>query len=985
MTTLGTKPLLALAFLAITACGNNTAPEAVIPTPVAGTNVNIGVFNAPTIGAICELTDNTNTLITSQTTGDDGTLNFADVTLPTGLIKMTCTGGQYTDEATGLLVEPAPTIHAATHYTGGDFELHATPLTEIAYQRALADNDFANIASHSETVATAFGLDGININTQQPTDLNTSTAGNDAAGKYGLVLAVISQISKSNAVTPEATITALSNDLDGTDGSEVAKIDQATNSIITAIDMLQVASPISATVTASITAQAAIKASVEGLSPNTALTATTQSITTQEDTAQTLTLAGSNIDDTDDTLSYTISAHPSHGALDGTAPDLTYTPETDYTGADSFTFTVNDGTVDSATATVFITVTAVNDAPTISGTPATSAAEDANYSFTPTGADVDAGDTLSYAITNKPAWASFDTGTGALTGTPANADVGTTTGIIITVTDGNSIPIALATFAIEVSNTNDAPTITGTPATTVAEDANYSFTPTGADVDAGDTLSYAITNKPTWASFDTGTGALTGTPTNADVGTTTGIIITVTDGNSTPVALATFAIEVSNTNDVPTITGTPATTVVEDANYSFTPSGGDVDTGDTLTYAITNKPTWASFDTGTGALTGTPNNSHVGTTAGIIITVTDSIIANPIALASFDIEVETLAVVSIGNASTAEGNAGTRNLAFTITRDKANTNVDINYASSDGTATAGSDYTAVTATTVSFTGFDLTKTVNVIISGDRDIENDETFTVTLSSPVNAKISATNGSATGTITNDDVKTPLNDTGITWAGEYPSGNKTGTDCATTTINAEQDCHIGRDAQAAGTLTKVGAGDAGFDFTKLGANGTVLTIQNEVWNADGSEDAGTIWSCVRDNYTGLIWEVKTTKPGIHNHDALYQWGGVTAQGSGFGTYYNDWNTLVDGSNGQILCGFNSGWRVPNKHELRTIVNLGRANPAIDTHYFPNTDARGVWSSSPDASDLYQAWYVRFDNGNTSIQYRNTSSRVRLVRSGQ
>jgi hypothetical protein len=50
--------------------------------------------------------------------------------------------------------------------------------------------------------------------------------------------------------------------------------------------------------------------------------------------------------------------------------------------------------------------------------------------------------------------------------------------------------------------------------------------------------------------------------------------------------------------------------------------------------------------------------------------------------------------------------------------------------------------------------------------------------------------------------------------------------------------------------------------FDFTKLGSTGNVLNIQNATWRAGGTgtEDAGTKWSCVKDNHTGLIWEVKT-----------------------------------------------------------------------------------------------------------------------------
>ncbi|WP_205597760.1 Ig-like domain-containing protein [Paraferrimonas sp. SM1919] len=296
---------------------------------------------------------------------------------------------------------------------------------------------------------------------------------------------------------------------------------------------------------------------------------------------------------------------------------------------------MTDGTETVALPSFAISVSNTNDAPTITGTPSTSVDEDSSYSFTPTGNDVDTGDTLTFAITGQPSWASFDTATGALTGTPTNDDVGNYSNIIISVTDGTET-VALPSFAISVSNTNDAPTITGTPSTSVDEDSSYSFTPTGNDVDSGDTLSYSISGQPSWASFDTATGALTGTPTNDDVGNYSNIIISVTDGTET-VALPSFAISVSNTNDAPTITGTPSTSVDEDSSYSFTPTGNDVDTGDTLSYSISGQPSWASFDTATGALTGTPTNDDVGNYSNIIISITDG--TETVALPSFAISV----------------------------------------------------------------------------------------------------------------------------------------------------------------------------------------------------------------------------------------------------------------------------------------------------------------------------------------------------------
>jgi plastocyanin len=305
---------------------------------------------------------------------------------------------------------------------------------------------------------------------------------------------------------------------------------------------------------------------------------------------------------------------------------MTFTPTPNLSGsnAGAIQIAANDGHGGSTSQTLQFDITGVNDTPTITGSPSTSVNQGSAYSFTPTGADVDTGDTITYSIANKPSWASFNTSNGQLTGTPGNSDVGTTSAVVITVTDNQGATSNLASFSLTVNNANDAPTITGSPATSVNQGSAYSFTPTGADVDTGDTITYSIANKPGWASFNTSTGQLTGTPGNSDVGTTSGIAITVTDNQGATSNLANFSLTVNNTNDAPTITGSPATSVNQSSAYSFTPTGADVDTGDTITYSIANKPSWASFNTSTGQLMGTPGNSDVGTTSAIVITVTDN-------------------------------------------------------------------------------------------------------------------------------------------------------------------------------------------------------------------------------------------------------------------------------------------------------------------------------------------------------------------------
>ena len=151
------------------------------------------------------------------------------------------------------------------------------------------------------------------------------------------------------------------------------------------------------------------------------------------------------------------------------------------------------------------------------------------------------------------------------------------------------------------NGTNSAPVISGSPPNFVSVGQSYDFTPTASDAD-GDSLTFAIANRPSWASFTASTGRLFGTPTSADVGTFNNIQISVTDGQATshgigssasPGGTPGFSITVqssgSNGNSAPVISGSPPTSVTQDTAYSFQPSASDAD-GDQLTFSI-SKPT----------------------------------------------------------------------------------------------------------------------------------------------------------------------------------------------------------------------------------------------------------------------------------------------------------------------------------------------------------------------------------------------------------
>ena len=240
-------------------------------------------------------------------------------------------------------------------------------------------------------------------------------------------------------------------------------------------------------------------------------------------------------------------------------------------------------------------------------------------------------------------------------------------------------------------------------------------------------------------------------------------------------------------------------------------------------------------------------------------------------------------------------------------------------------------------------------------------------------------------------------PLNDTGITGSGNATLGNAFTCNPA---HPAGQDCHHGRDARAvAGTLTKVGGGDAGFDFTKIANNGSELPV----WAARGRGplDMPDDWACTRDNVTGLVWEVKVNYgPHLRQPGHTYSWYDPNSPDGNPG-YQNggsctgsacDTTGFVRAVNAQGLCGY-SDWRMPTWQELQGLVHYDKVVHLIDIAYFPDTLAGLYWSGSPYAFDSNFAWGVNFNDGVVfnydrsklpRVEQRNLL-RVRLVRGGQ
>ena len=334
--------------------------------------------------------------------------------------------------------------------------------------------------------------------------------------------------------------------------------------------------------------------------------------TTNEDSPLSTLLTGTDIDG--DALTYAVATQPANGTVvidDATTGAYTYTPNADYNGMDSFSFTANDGTTDSAPATVSITVTPVNDAP-VAADDNLSTQEDTANSGTLAAADVD-GDAVTYAIATQPANGVVvldDATTGAYTYTP-NADYNGMDSFSFTANDG-AVDSAPATITIAISPVNDVP-VAADASETTNEDVALSSTLTGMDID-GDALTYAIATQPANGVVvldDATTGAYTYTP-NADYNGMDSFSFTVNDG-TTDAQPATVSITVTPVNDAP-VAADASEMTDEDVALSSTLAAADVD-GDALTYAVATQPangTVVIDDATTGAYTYTPNADYNG-------------------------------------------------------------------------------------------------------------------------------------------------------------------------------------------------------------------------------------------------------------------------------------------------------------------------------------------------------------------------------------
>ena len=476
-------------------------------------------------------------------------------------------------------------------------------------------------------------------------------------------------------------------------------------------------------------------------------TATGTGTITDDDDAPTVTLALSrtSITESGATNATTVTASLDHASSEATTITVTATAGTnaeagDFTPSGNKTLTIAAGAT-SSTGTV--TITAVDNSTdeedksvTVSGSAENTRGVTNPSSVTLTIADDDAEPSLSI---NSPSITEGDSGSTDLTFTvtldPASARevtvdyADTARGAATRVNDYAALPGGTLTFAAGETSKTITISVAGDtidePHETVfvmlssaqrARIARATGTGTINDDDDAPTVTLALSPTSIMESGATNTSTVTATLNRASVADTE-ITVTATAG-----------------------TNAEAGDFTPGSNRTLTISAGEItSTGTVRIAAVDNSRD--ELDKSVTVSGSATNTQGVTDPSSVTLTITDD---------------DGAPTISIDSPSVTEGNSGTANLTFTVSLSaESGKQVTVPYADAGtGTATSGTDYTAITGGTLTFAAGTTSRTFDVSVTGDVVDESNETVVASLGAPTNAVVSTTAGTGTGTITDDD---------------------------------------------------------------------------------------------------------------------------------------------------------------------------------------------------------------------------------------
>ena len=555
----------------------------------------------------------------------------------------------------------------------------------------------------------------------------------------------------------------------------------------------------------------------------------------------------------------------------------------------------------------------------------------------------------------------------------------------VTTTDDDDAPgVVLAVSPASIVENGGVATVTATlsrasgAATTVTVTTVPGFYTVGSDavivIAAGETA--AASDTATLAAVDNDTdapdraGTVTATITNdratAD-GTTlavSGGALTVTDDDAAPnAALSLNPASVSENGGVSTVSATLTHPSSEPTTVTVTPVSGSYTVGSDAVIVIAAGETANATDTAavaavdnatdepdrTATVTATLTNSQgAGTVSGATLTLTDD---------------DDAPSLSIDAPSVTEGAAGaTTTLTFTVRLGAASgRQVTVDYADAGtGTATSGTDYTALTAGTLTFAAGTTTRTIDVTVTGDPHDEAHETIAIALSAPVNATLGLAAG--TGTVTDDDVAPTLSI-------DSPSvAEGTGATGGTLTFTVSL-------SVASGKQVTVGYADAGTGTATSGTDYTAVTAGTLTFAASETSRAFTV--SVTGDAEGEPNETIVVTLGSPTN-AMFSGGASSLAGTG--TIVDDDATadvnqdgLVDEDDVLVMYYAYTAPGLLNRSRLRRLVLrplLGRGSSSTkledtDSDYMTMLSNANDWKNNPSAGgDVNQDGLVDEDD---------------------
>lgn len=322
---------------------------------------------------------------------------------------------------------------------------------------------------------------------------------------------------------------------------------------------------------------------------------------TDEDTNVTISLNQYTSDVDGDNLTYSITSQPQHGTISQNGAEFVYTPTVNYYGSDSFSYKVNDGTIDSLVAKIYINIAEINDVP-VANVDEADTNEDTAISINVLANDIDdeGFEPATVEVLNAPlhGTTTIDTGTGVITYTPEANWYGTDTFEYVVSDNGTSINHTGAKLIsnnalviVRVASVNDAPVL-------VVSDVNMSEDDTmrinlianASDVDNILDGNFSITANPNHGTIDIlENGVIVYNPTANWYGTDS-FTYKVSDGELWS-NVVTMTLNVANVNDAPSLSKLDDVTKDEDfANFTITINGQDIDSSN-LTYSATSSDT----------------------------------------------------------------------------------------------------------------------------------------------------------------------------------------------------------------------------------------------------------------------------------------------------------------------------------------------------------------------------------------------------------